>query len=390
MKWCAGSMPLRGPGSPGFAPQCRWGSPHPVKRATFLGRRPGDGTVSSAQATPHARTRNGDPPMTDVALPTELEPGSLVDEFRIDAVAGRGGMGVVYRATQVGLDRPVALKVIAPGLANDETFRERFARESALAGAIEHPNVIPVYGAGEADGRLFLAMRWVEGSDLRALVERDGQLEPARAVAVVAAVADALDAAHAPRPRPPRRQAREHPRRPTARLPRRLRPRARRTPTTATAASRRPASSSGRSSTSRPSRSSAARRRAAPTSTASAASSTSPSPARPRSGRDSDYEMMTAHLRGAAARRRARRRHPRRARRRRRPRTGEGPGRPLRDRRRPRDRRDVRALQLAEPVRGAGAREAERRRRPRRAAAAARSPRSPAPRSSPPPRARSP
>jgi serine/threonine-protein kinase len=105
-------------------------------------------------------------------------------------------MGVVYRATQERLGRPVALKVIAPGLAGDEAFRERFVRESALAGAIDHPNVVPVYGAGEADGRLYLAMRWVDGDDLRELVERDGALEPARAVEVVAAVAEALDAAH--------------------------------------------------------------------------------------------------------------------------------------------------------------------------------------------------
>ena len=134
--------------------------------------------------------------MTDVALPAELEPGSHVDEYRIEALAGRGGMGVVYRATDERLGRAVALKVIAPGLAGDEAFRERFARESALAGAIDHPNVIPVYAAGEADGRLFLAMRWVDGDDLRALVDRDGPLDPVRAVEIVGAVAQALDAAH--------------------------------------------------------------------------------------------------------------------------------------------------------------------------------------------------
>ena len=134
--------------------------------------------------------------MTEVALPAELEPGSLVDEYRIEAIAGRGGMGVVYRATEERLGRPVALKVIAPGLADDEAFRERFVREAALAGGIDHPNVVPVYAAGEVDGRLFIAMRWVDGDDLRALVERDGPLNPARAVEVVAAVAAALDAAH--------------------------------------------------------------------------------------------------------------------------------------------------------------------------------------------------
>jgi YVTN family beta-propeller protein len=134
--------------------------------------------------------------MTVVAQPAELEPGSLVDEYRIEALAGRGGMGVVYRAMQERLGRRVAHKVITPALAGDEAFRERFARESAMASAIDHPNVVPVYRAGEADGRLYLAMRWVDGDDLRDLVERDGALEPARAVQVVAAVAEALDAAH--------------------------------------------------------------------------------------------------------------------------------------------------------------------------------------------------
>ena len=126
----------------------------------------------------------------------ELAPGSVVAGYRIEAIVGRGGMGVVYRATQLSLERPVALKAIAPGLAGDVMFRERFKRESRLAASIEHPNVIPVYEAGEGDGLLYLTMRYIEGTDLRALIEADGALEPARAARLVAQVAAALAAAH--------------------------------------------------------------------------------------------------------------------------------------------------------------------------------------------------
>jgi YVTN family beta-propeller protein len=116
---------------------------------------------------------------------------------RIVAVIGRGGMGVVYRARNVALDRERALKVIAPALSTDPRFRERFKRESRLAASIEHPNVIPVHAAGEEDGLLFLAMRLVAGSDLRRIVEAGGPLELGRAAAVIGGVAGALDAAHA-------------------------------------------------------------------------------------------------------------------------------------------------------------------------------------------------
>jgi hypothetical protein len=116
---------------------------------------------------------------------------------RIEEVAGRGGMGVVYRATQLRLDRPVALKLVAPERAADANFRARFERESRVAAAIEHPNVIPVYGAGEEDGRLYLLMRWVPGTDLQALIRRSGRLAPLHAAAIVAQVAAGLDAAHA-------------------------------------------------------------------------------------------------------------------------------------------------------------------------------------------------
>ena len=114
----------------------------------------------------------------------------------MEAVVGRGGMGVVYRATQLSLERPVALKAIAPELAGDATFRERFKRESRIAASIEHPNVIPVYEAGEGEGLLYLIMRYVEGTDLRALIDAEGGLSPERATRIVAQVAAALAAAH--------------------------------------------------------------------------------------------------------------------------------------------------------------------------------------------------
>jgi Protein kinase domain len=117
--------------------------------------------------------------------------------YRIEALIGRGGMGVVYRAYDLRLKRTVALKLVAPELALDERFRARFARESELAMSLEHPNVVPVYDAGDVDGRIYLAMRHVDGTDLRALLRREGTLEPARAIAIAGQVGNALDAAHA-------------------------------------------------------------------------------------------------------------------------------------------------------------------------------------------------
>lgn len=125
-----------------------------------------------------------------------LPVGSEVAGYRIEAVAGEGGMGVVYVATQLALQRRVALKVIAPDLARDPRFQERFKSESLLAASIEHPNVIPVYEAGERDGLLYLVMRYVEGTDLRALLDREGVLDPPRAARLLAQVAAALSGAH--------------------------------------------------------------------------------------------------------------------------------------------------------------------------------------------------
>ena len=121
--------------------------------------------------------------------------GSDLGPYRIERVIGRGGMGVVYLTTDTRLDRRVALKVLTADLADDEAFRARFLRESHLAASIDHPNIIPVYEAGETDGTYYLAMRYVEGTDLDAQL-RTGPLEPGEAVHLMAQVASALDAAN--------------------------------------------------------------------------------------------------------------------------------------------------------------------------------------------------
>ena len=117
--------------------------------------------------------------------------------YRIDGRVGRGGMGVVYRATDLALDRSVALKVLTEDLAGDEGFRRRFVTESKLAASLDHPNVLPIHAAGEHEGVLYIAMRLVPGADLREMLREDGRLEPERAARIVAQVASALDAAHA-------------------------------------------------------------------------------------------------------------------------------------------------------------------------------------------------
>jgi serine/threonine protein kinase len=127
----------------------------------------------------------------------QLAPGTIVGGYRIESVAGRGGMGVVYRATQLRLNRIVALKVIADELAEDPGFRSRFDHESEIAASIDHPNVIPVYEAGDHDGMLYLSMRFVEGTDLKALIRGQGRLSAERAARIIEQVAEALDAAHA-------------------------------------------------------------------------------------------------------------------------------------------------------------------------------------------------
>jgi serine/threonine-protein kinase len=124
--------------------------------------------------------------------------GTEVAGYRIVEEAGSGGMGVVYRAEETGLGgRPVALKLLPPALAGDPDFRARFLREMRVAAAIDHPNIVPIYRAGEDRGLLYLAMRYVHASDLRRVLETEGRLEPGRVLAILDQVARALDAAHA-------------------------------------------------------------------------------------------------------------------------------------------------------------------------------------------------
>jgi hypothetical protein len=123
--------------------------------------------------------------------------GTELGGYRIESVLGRGGMSVVYLARHLRLKRLAALKVLSAELAEDERFRDRFIRESELAASLDHPNIVPIYEAGEAGGLLYIAMRYVEGTDLGAVIRENGFLAPERAVDILAPVADALDVAHA-------------------------------------------------------------------------------------------------------------------------------------------------------------------------------------------------
>ena len=135
--------------------------------------------------------------VTTLSVDSQPDPDIRIAGYRIEARVGRGGMGEVYRAVQLSLGRRVALKVLAPKLADDQVFRRRFLRESRVAASIDHPSIIPIYETGEEGGLLYIAMRYVDGMDLATLLKRDGRLEPARALAIMAQVASALDAAHA-------------------------------------------------------------------------------------------------------------------------------------------------------------------------------------------------
>src|SRR5436305_14164408 len=122
--------------------------------------------------------------------------GSTLAGFRIERLLGRGAMGAVYLAEDVHLRRKVAVKVLAGELADDDRFRRRFLVESQLAASLEHPHIVPIYAAGEADEVLYLAMRYVEGYDLRELIEATERVGDERALRLLGQVAGALDAAH--------------------------------------------------------------------------------------------------------------------------------------------------------------------------------------------------
>jgi len=126
----------------------------------------------------------------------KLAVGTEFAGHRIDALAGRGGMGLVFRATDLLLDRIVALKVIAPEAAENPTYRARFERECRLAAALDHPHVVQIFHAGEQGGLLYLSMRYVDGTDVRKLLDAERRLEPVRAASIATQVAAALEEAH--------------------------------------------------------------------------------------------------------------------------------------------------------------------------------------------------
>lgn len=126
----------------------------------------------------------------------ELKVGDRLGDFEINEIAGAGGMGVVYKARQRSLDRDVALKVIREEIASEPEYRERFMREAKLAASVDHPHIVTVYDVGDEDGKLYLAMQWINGSDLRQLLDSSGRLTPKRGVAIGTQLAGALDALH--------------------------------------------------------------------------------------------------------------------------------------------------------------------------------------------------
>jgi serine/threonine protein kinase len=125
-----------------------------------------------------------------------LSAGSKFGGYEVEDVVGLGGIGVLYRARQLRLDRPVALKLVEPGVASDPVVRERLRREARAVASLDHPNVVPLYEAGEKDGTVYIVTRWVEGTELGALLYRDGPMNPAAAARIAAQIADALELAH--------------------------------------------------------------------------------------------------------------------------------------------------------------------------------------------------
>ena len=127
----------------------------------------------------------------------DVHPGTVVAGFLVESLIGQGAMGAVYLSEDAKAGRRVALKLLGRGLIEDERFRKRFMREAEIAASLDHPHIVPTLTFGEEDGRLYLAMAYVKGSDMRELLRRDGRLPPARTLRLIGQVADALDAAHA-------------------------------------------------------------------------------------------------------------------------------------------------------------------------------------------------
>src|SRR5438034_4823551 len=126
----------------------------------------------------------------------DVRVGSEFAGYLIESLIGRGGMSVVYLAKHLRLGRNVAFKVLAPDLAQEEGFRDRFIRESRLAASIDHPNIVPIYDAGEIEGVLYIAMRYVQGTDMKRRLRETGALPMDQVVSLIGQVASALDAAH--------------------------------------------------------------------------------------------------------------------------------------------------------------------------------------------------
>ncbi len=175
----------RGPGGgPAAVPQpARLSAAHTVVATTIQATRAAAGIGATVAVRQNATV-------------TQLAVGDEFAGCRVEEIIGHGGMGVIYRGTDLTLQRPVAIKLIAADRAGDGTARRRFEREARLMAAIDHPNVIPVYAAGEQDGDLYLVMRYVDGTDLQRRLRQSGPLAPAEAARIIDQVAKALDAAH--------------------------------------------------------------------------------------------------------------------------------------------------------------------------------------------------
>ena len=125
-----------------------------------------------------------------------LSPGATFGGYQVESVVGLGGIGVLYRARQLRLDRPVALKLVDASVARDPVIRERLRREARAVASLDHPNVVPLYEAGEENGTVYIVTRWVDGTELGMLLHRDGPLRPRRAAETAAQIAAALELAH--------------------------------------------------------------------------------------------------------------------------------------------------------------------------------------------------
>src|SRR4051794_17742315 len=153
----------------------------------------GPGSSDEVARRPTAPGMGEDSGVMSVRLP---EIGEELAGYKIEALAGRGGMGVVFRAEHLPLSRQIALKVLTADLAGNRSFRQRFIREAQTAAALDHPNIVPVFDAGEFNGLLYIAMKFIDGVDLGNVLDAEDRLTPQRTVDLLAEVADALDVAH--------------------------------------------------------------------------------------------------------------------------------------------------------------------------------------------------